>query len=254
MPAPSGRFGRLLDRPWLTVGVSTLMSLSATYALSYLLSGQPPGRVGTTIALVAGAGIAAVIGGQHRRSHARLSLAYAELAAQLTEVERLRRELEAQACRDALTGLANRRGLDEAFTAARALSSVPRSLALAIIDLDGFKEINDRAGHLTGDRVLMRVAAALSAGVRDSDTVARYGGDEFVLLLPGQGRSDAAATVARLRDTLAEVIDDPTLGPLSCSVGVAVAPEDGHTLDALLGVADRHMYAEKRRPAATGHA
>ncbi len=157
-------------------------------------------------------------------------------------------ELQQIAFRDALTGLPNRLLFDD-----RVSSAVERcrrdgsSLAMLFVDLDGFKPVNDSFGHRVGDDVLREMGRRLSTQLRAADTVARVGGDEFVLLL--EGSSDSAA-IAQMAQRLIDVISAPmTEGEhevrLSCSVGIALFPSDGPQ-EELMAHADAAMYAAKR--------
>ncbi len=157
---------------------------------------------------------------------------------------RLVEELVAEARRDKLTGLLNRRGFVERATAELARSRRETTwLGVASFDLDHFKAINDEFGHEVGDRVLVKVAELFREEVRDSDVLARMGGEEFVALLPGEGPDDAAALAERVRSRLA-VLEDPMLPGVTVSAGVVsvVAPAD---LDGLLRDADRALYEAK---------
>ena len=119
-----------------------------------------------------------------------------------------------------------------------------------MIDLDGFKSINDSSGHAAGDRVLAEAGTRLAAAVRSSDLVGRWGGDEFVLLLAGI--SDPLAIAERAAKIAACLHDVPreSGGPLAASVGAAMFPADGRELTTLLDLADRAMYAAKGARAA----
>jgi diguanylate cyclase (GGDEF)-like protein len=118
-----------------------------------------------------------------------------------------------------------------------------REFALLLFDLDGLKQINDRYGHLTGSHALCRVADALSF-CRDMDTAARYGGDEFAVVLPEAGAEAANQVPQRICDGIA----NDGMGPLlSVSIGVAVYPHDGERIEALLRKADVAMYATKAK-------
>jgi len=148
--------------------------------------------------------------------------------------------------RDPLTGLLNRgafsAALDNRVAAARANGSV---FTLAFIDLDGFKRINDRYGHATGDVVLQAVASRLAATARERDVIARLGGDEFVILLDGDG--DGRAAVCRLD---AALLPPHVLGTLTVSVGASIGralfPADADDATGLLQAADLAMYSDKK--------
>jgi diguanylate cyclase (GGDEF)-like protein len=155
---------------------------------------------------------------------------------------------ERRALTDQLTGLANRSSLISA--AAEAIEASRRTgqhLAVLALDLDGFKQVNDTAGHHVGDHVLRITASRLTAAVRSGDVVARLGGDEFALLLTDvTGSASVAEVAARLRLSLCEpVVVDGQSVRVGASVGVALFPGDGEDLEALLRVADRGMYADK---------
>ncbi len=160
---------------------------------------------------------------------------------------------------DDLTGVLNRRYLRELFEGE--WSERVRGaghLSLLLLDLDGFKPINDRYGHLAGDAVLRAVTARLREAFRDGDRLVRYGGDEFVVVLEGAGAEEARALAERARTRLAqgEWIDPADGAPIpyrvTFSIGVGTAPEDGLQGDTVLAAADRRLYAEKslRRAAA----
>jgi len=240
---------RMLDRVALMALASATLSLAITVALSWLLSGQGPGTVGMSIAIVAGALIALVMGSQRNRSLARLSAAHDEIRTQMAELERLRAELEAVAQRDPLTGLLNRRGLDEAFEReSKRCARAEEPLTVIVIDVDAFKDVNDAHGHLTGDAALAAIADALRGTVRSTDPIARFGGDEFVIVLPEHDERAAADVMDRVRSAVRRAPGVAALGvaEVSVSMGAARAPGDGRELDALLRVADDAMYANKR--------
>lgn len=175
--------------------------------------------------------------------------AIARQAAQALARIRLQEEISHLATHDQLTGLANRMLLREHID--RALAGSARSarpVAMMFLDLDGFKPINDRLGHTTGDEVLRDVAQRLRGVVRDTDIVGRFGGDEFIILCPDTDDDAAAAIAERVRETLAEPIDWLPRGfAVSASVGVVVhrpAQHDAST-DELLEWADAEMYRAK---------
>jgi len=149
---------------------------------------------------------------------------------------------------DALTGLPNRRLLNERLTQAIALARRRGThLALLFLDLDRFKHVNDSLGHEVGDRLLQSVAKRLMEVVRGTDTISRQGGDEFVLLLAEIAHgSDAAVAAQKMIDALAapHVIDGQDLH-VSASIGVSLFPEDGDAADTLLKNADTAMYHAK---------
>ena len=165
----------------------------------------------------------------------------------ITPQKELEADLLDRANNDALTGLANRSHfLAEAvrtLSLARRLDWHP---ALIYLDIDNFKEINDRHGHAVGDMVLRRAGARLRRLTRESDLLARLGGDEFVILLNNVTMADGARIVQVYRRSLAQppIIDGMPI-IIQASFGVAHFPADGGTVDALLAVADRAMYAAK---------
>ncbi|HQP93590.1 MAG TPA: TonB family protein [Thermoanaerobaculia bacterium] len=158
------------------------------------------------------------------------------------------------AFRDPLTGLLNRRALNLLFAERwRPLLAAHGEITLLLFDLDLFKQINDAYGHLAGDQVLRRVAELMRETFRAEDLLVRFGGDEFVAVLPGAGAEAAPPLVARLREALAaESLPEPLRArarqlPLGSSVGIASAPADGLGGEEVLAIADRRLYAEKRQ-------
>lgn len=151
--------------------------------------------------------------------------------------------------RDALTGTPNRAvladRLDKAIGMAKRHS---KRTALLFVDLNDFKSINDELGHLAGDTVLQLVARRLESGVRDSDTVSRHGGDEFLVLLAElSNAADAAAIATKMIAALAEpVFVAGRVLTISASVGIAVYPEDGEYASTLMAKADEAMYRAKK--------
>jgi diguanylate cyclase (GGDEF)-like protein/PAS domain S-box-containing protein len=162
----------------------------------------------------------------------------------VTKQRQLEDHLRQLAAHDPLTGLANYRQLVEVLDMEIKRSErTGREFAVLLFDLDGLKRINDRYGHMTGSDALCRVADVLSF-CRDIDTAARYGGDEFAVVLPETGAEAANQAAERISHSIAN--DD--MGPkLSVSIGVAVYPRDGERIEALLRAADVAMYAMKAR-------
>lgn len=165
----------------------------------------------------------------------------------LTERKLAEEQIQLLASTDPLTGLGNyRRLLDVLDAEVKRSERTERPFAVLLLDLDGLKKINDRYGHLTGSRALYRLGEALQASCRGIDTAARYGGDEFAVILPETSARAAKVVASRIRERLVWDSREP---PLSVSIGVAVYPQDGETIEALLGVADREVYWTKSRSA-----
>ncbi|MBB1075278.1 EAL domain-containing protein [Rhodoferax sp. 4810] len=175
-------------------------------------------------------------------------LHYIGLQSDVTELHEAQLALQRQASYDTLTGLPNRHLFNDriAQLVAHALRQ-QNVFSLLFIDLDHFKEVNDTLGHLVGDILLRTVSERLQQGVRNEDTVARMGGDEFVVLLPGTDREGAKSLAHTLLNRLREPVMLAGAGsyrPMA-SIGSAVYPQDGHTPDALLRSADMAMYRAK---------
>jgi diguanylate cyclase (GGDEF)-like protein/PAS domain S-box-containing protein len=172
-----------------------------------------------------------------------LTEGYEVIAEDVTKQRELEDHLRQQAAKDSLTGLANYRHLvDVLDSEIRRSERTKREFALLLFDLDGLKQVNDRYGHLTGSKALCRLADVLSIGCRDIDTAARFGGDEFALVLPETGGESAKLVAHRICESLA---NDGGKPKLSVSVGVALYPLDGDRLDTLLGAADVALYSMK---------
>jgi diguanylate cyclase (GGDEF)-like protein len=194
----------------------------------------------------------------HQAHAANLTLVYSMLiaAAVLNMVHlflmvlRLLRRLTDLVDRDALTGLLNRRAVEQALAQQWAdWRRSGRPFAVISLDLDHFKQVNDRWGHSAGDEVLRATAAVLQRGVREVDLVARVGGEEFLILLPGHAAASARVSAERLRDQLAQAeISLPGGAALrvTCSAGVAEVGADDAAPEQLLQRADRALYQAKR--------
>lgn len=165
----------------------------------------------------------------------------------ITEAKRLEGELRHMARHDPLTGVLNRYALDEALSAEAARARrYKHPIGLLMVDIDRFKEFNDRYGHAAGDDILRRVAALLQRCVRETDVVVRYGGDEFLILLVETNGEVVRVKERILREIAAGFGDAYGFGPITVAVGAAHwSPETGESVDSLLSRADGAMYAEK---------
>lgn len=174
----------------------------------------------------------------------------------ITERKNAEQEIEYQAYHDSLTGLANRRLFQEHLSLALALAQRRRrSVAVLFLDLDHFKLINDSLGHSVGDAMLKQVATRLRAAVRDGDTVARVGGDEFTIVLQDLSDRDDAEIVARkvLRQVAAPIEVAEHRLYVTTSIGITVFPDDGDDAETLLKNADNAMYRAKAEGRNTYH-
>ncbi|HEX5052086.1 MAG TPA: GGDEF domain-containing protein, partial [Planctomycetota bacterium] len=149
---------------------------------------------------------------------------------------------------DPLTGLPNRISMQQRLSLAMEIAKRNRKkVAVMLVDLDGFKTINDTRGHRAGDQALVQLAARLRTSVRGSDTVARYGGDEFVILA---GELDRGADAGMIAEKVTDMVQVPLAlegGPIrvSCSIGISVFPDDGEDPEQLIALADKAMYATR---------
>jgi diguanylate cyclase (GGDEF)-like protein len=176
----------------------------------------------------------------HREELARMLIGAARVTA-------LHRRLHRDARQDALTGLGNRHRLAEDLEAMHARAQrYGHRWCVALVDVDRFKGYNDGAGHVAGDQLLRRVGGALASAVRGGDTVYRYGGEEFLVLLPEQTLETAALAAERLRGVVEDLaLPHPDGGIVTVSVGVAGPAAGADSVDALVGQADAALYAAK---------
>lgn len=164
----------------------------------------------------------------------------------LARIEHHREQVVTQSNLDQLTGLLNRRGLEErAAFLFEDVRTLRRPLAVLFADLDGFKGINDALGHHVGDTVLRKVAGLVNATIRDSDVAARYGGDEFVIIMPDTDLSHATRVAERLQAAVAQWARSGEIN-LSLSIGIGAAPDHGQELVGLLQRVDGAMYLSKQ--------
>jgi diguanylate cyclase (GGDEF)-like protein len=167
------------------------------------------------------------------------------LGGALFDNARLFDQVRQLAVTDALTGLSNYRTLINVMDSEVQRSRrTGRPFAILLLDLDGLKGINDQLGHLVGSRAICRLANVLRVFSRATDTAARYGGDEFAVVLPEAGEEAAISVSRRICERLAK---DGEFPQVAVSVGAAVFPRDGETIDALFDTADRALYSMKGR-------
>jgi diguanylate cyclase (GGDEF)-like protein len=177
------------------------------------------------------------------------------IAERTAELNRANEQLRGQeehllhlAQHDPLTGLPNRLSMQQRLALAMEFAKRNRKkLAVMMVDLDGFKRLNDSRGHRHGDHVLTQIAGRLRTSVRGSDTVARYGGDEFVVLA---GELDRAEDVNNIAEKIADMVSlplsiDGTTENIGCSIGISIYPDHAEDAEGLIERADRAMYAAK---------
>jgi len=218
---------------YLTVG-SIVISVSITFLISNFF-GHNAGIQGYTIAIIVPAIIASTV------SYVNLSMYF--------ELERSRQEIHTLAITDDLTQVFNRRHFFE--LAQRELDRSRRnghSLAIVLFDIDDFKDVNDSHGHLAGDIVLQEICRACKVIVRQYDVFARFGGEEFIFLLPDTDEARAVTVAERLRQLIArQVVSFSTLSvQMTISVGVTIFDPERDTLDDLISRADGALYTAKR--------
>jgi diguanylate cyclase (GGDEF)-like protein len=182
------------------------------------------------------------------KENLRILIAISSKVAMAIENALSHRLLETSITTDYLTNLPNARSLflflDQEVSRSRREQT---ALAVVVCDLDGFKQVNDRFGHLAGNKVLRQVADGLRVACEAQDYIARMGGDEFVVLIPGGDGDALDSRIERIRD-VARLAGETTPEPchLSLSVGIAIYPQDGADAEELLAESDRRMYKSKR--------
>jgi len=162
-------------------------------------------------------------------------------------------DLREQAIRDPLTGMYNRHYFNSIIASELSRSDrYKHPLSLMMVDIDGFRAVNNRMGHLMGDEVLQNVARMLEDNVRDSDRVIRYGGDEFLVLMPEtDGQGDSQLVQDRLRQEIGFILEGTDADKLGIHLGLSIGlysrhPSDNKTLEEILEEVDQRMYADKR--------
>ena len=154
-------------------------------------------------------------------------------------------QMQQQALTDGLTGCHNRRSFESRLEHDLQLATrMGQQLSVVMLDLDNFKHVNDQAGHEVGDVALSMLAETIRSGLRVVDTAARFGGDEFVIVLPQASTEGALLVAERLRKRIGEM-DVPGFGKVTCSFGVATFPDHASSRDTLIGAADRALYSSK---------
>ncbi|GEM87620.1 GGDEF domain-containing protein [Meiothermus granaticius] len=210
---------------------SVLLSVLITAGINLLIDGQV-GRTGVLIAMVVAGSVSLLFGGIQLRL--------------LQRLEQTREELHRLSITDELTGAYNRRYFlaqaTQAFAQARAQGE---PFALVLFDADDFKRVNDTYGHLAGDRVLQQVVKAARSSLRKGDLLARWGGEEFIALLPGTGREEALRVAQRLQEGMLQTSLGLEEFRITMSFGVAVCQPSMRDLDDLLSQADDALYRAK---------
>ena len=251
---------RICDTPVVPAtnrpGLVTLQKIEATQPLVFAASETSPVLREWSLPLHTGSGevlgvlaLFGQVGDRDRNLLETISVEAAELAQLALEHDRLQRQLSHQAQHDALTGLPNRMLLEDRLEQAiRAARRHDSSLGVCYLDLDRFKQINDTLGHGVGDRYLQTVTRILREGCREIDTLARQGGDEFILLLPDLADAEEGLAVAeRILGRLAEpFLLGETKFSAAASVGISLYPQHGDSPMTLLQHADTALYAAKR--------
>lgn len=228
-------------------GVAIISVMVGWAALGDRLVGDGLYRTFQIASVLIGGGLAFLLSAHARNRMVEIERAYS------SHLEALSLRLRSMAYRDSLTGLYTHRYFyDQLGHEIERSLRYGHPLSLLMIDLDRFKQLNDSYGHLMGDKLLKHVADTITASVRGSDIVGRYGGDEFVVILPDTRPEEARNVAEKLRAAVrgSHTWDlGPERLPLSISIGVASCPDDARSVDELLQVADRRLYRDKPQKA-----
>ena len=253
--APSAHPARLLSRSWDLLPAALFFAAACAFGWRLRRDAKPASVSDYSLFLVALLNLVCHLAAAFSRHLLDGPFFLAELAktgsyvvilfGALLEQARLFDQVRTLAVSDPLTGLANYRRLLGVMEAELDRSRrTQRPFSVVLFDMDGLKAINDRYGHLTGSRALVRLGKILRNHCRAIDTAARYGGDEFAIVFPEASSDIAARIVGRIHEKMAADLEDPVL---SASAGTATFPEDGDTPEKLLAAADRALYRMKHR-------
>lgn len=250
--APRIHPGALIPRPWDLVPAAIYLAATIGYGWRLRRADASLDRalfVAAVLNVICHVTISQsqhVLDASFTLAHALMVLSYVVvLGGTLLDNAQLFDQVSRMAASDSLTGLANhRRMLEVLETEIQRSRRTGRSFAVLLFDLDGLKKINDRYGHLIGSRAIKRLGIALRGSSRTIDTPARYGGDEFALVMPESNEQEARLAATRICDQLARDGQDPQI---TVSVGQAVYPTDGTTIEKILGAADKALYQMKGR-------
>ncbi|HEX7040265.1 MAG TPA: GGDEF domain-containing protein [Trueperaceae bacterium] len=226
----------LAASPQLASAIGSYDGIQATLCLPVLHEGEVLAVLNLESTTEAGA---------FGRDSVELCLLFGPAVASLLHRQHVRDLLMNAALTDELTGLKNRRAFDEALV--RELARRERAgsrMSLMLMDLSGFKAVNDAHGHVAGDRALVAVADALRHAIRQTDVLSRWGGDEFAAVLIDTAAHEAEETAARVKQAVSALSVDGD--GLAIAIGVATAPDNGVDADELLAAADERMYADKQ--------